>query len=289
MTEIKIMLDPGHFGSYYNASPTVAGYYESNMTWSLAAKLKSALEDYGFEVLLTRYSKDEDVELTERGRRGAGCDLFLSLHSNAASNDIADAPWLIHFSPDSKTDLDERSAAVARVLGPAVSSVMGVGAPFYYTKDVDFDRDSNGYLDDEYYGVLFGAKSVGVPGVIVEHGFHTHAATARWLLREENLTALAEAEASALANYYGMKKEETMSEAERAEFETLKRQVRSLEEKLTAETRRYDSVAECPAYGRDTVKKLVERGILKGRDGGALDLSDDAVRILVYLDRVGVI
>ena len=64
------MLDPGHFGSYYNASPTVSGYYESNMTWSLAAKLKSALEDYGFEVLLTRYSKDEDVELTERGRRG---------------------------------------------------------------------------------------------------------------------------------------------------------------------------------------------------------------------------
>lgn len=281
------MLDPGHAGSYYNASPSVAGYYESNMTWSLAAKLKASLESYGFEVGLTRKSKDEDVELTERGRRAYGYDLFLSLHSNAASSEVPDAPWLITFSEDAKTSLDERSTEAARVLGTVISRVMGISEPFFYTKSVDFDRDGNGYLDDEYYGVLFGAKSVGVPGVIAEHGFHTHPATARWLLDEENLTLLAEAEAAALAEYYGMKKEETMNEAEKAAFDTLSETVKVLKAKLESETRRYNTVEECPAFGRTVVKRLVDSGVLKGRDGGKLDLSDDAVRILVYLDRAG--
>lgn len=31
---IKIMLDPGHAGSYFNASPVVPGYYESRMAWT---------------------------------------------------------------------------------------------------------------------------------------------------------------------------------------------------------------------------------------------------------------
>ena len=286
--DIKIMLDPGHAGSYYNASPSVVGYYESNMTWSLALKLKRCLEERGFEVGLTRQSKDEDPELTERGRRAYGYDLFLSLHSNAAASEIPDAPWMISFSEDTKTSLDERSREISEVLGEVISRVMGISSPFYYTKGVDFDRDGNGYVDDEYYGVLFGAKSVGVPGVIAEHGFHTHPATARWLMNEENLEALANAEADALAEYFGIKKEdEAMSEAEKAAFDELAGTVKELERKLASETLRYDTVEACPLWGRETVKRLVDSGVLKGRDGGKLDLSDDAVRILVYLDRAG--
>lgn len=282
------MLDPGHAGSFYNASPSVVGYYESNMTWSLAAKLKAELEDYGFQVYLTRRTKDEDPELTERGRSASGCDLFLSLHSNAAATESADAPWLIHFSADGRSSLDEASAAVARALGEVVSEVMRISPPFYYTRSVDFDRDGNGYLDDEYYGVLFGAKSAGVPGVIVEHGFHTHPATARWLMNEENLTVLAKAEARCLADHYGMKKkEEPMTEAEKAAFDALKARVESLEGRLAVLAKRYDTVEQCPSWGRETVRKLVVSGVLKGRDDGRLDLSDDVVRLLVYLDRAG--
>jgi len=288
------MLDPGHAGSFYNASPSVEGYYESNMTWSLAGKLKAHLESYGFEVFLTRSRKDEDVELTERGRRARGCDLLLSLHSNAASNEIADAPWLIHLLPDAKTDVDERSLAAAKALGEVISKVMGLSAPFYYTRGVDFDRDSNGYLDDEYYGVLFGAKSVGVPAVIAEHGFHTHPATARWLMDEDNLDALARAEAEALAGFYGMKRKETaMSEEEKKAFnaltervKTLERKTKALEAKAGELSVRYDTVEQCPAYARATVKRLVDSGVLKGRTDGRLDLSDDAVRILVLTERI---
>ena len=214
---IRIMLDPGHAGSYFNASPVVEGYYESNMTWSFAHKLKAALEGYGFEVGLTRHTKDEDPELTERGRRAAGYNLFLSLHSNAANYESADAPWLIHLAGDTDTEIDEESVRVAVALGKVIPSIMGVSDSQYHIKRCDFDRNGDGKLNDEWYGVLFGAKSAGVPGIIIEHSFHTNKHAAEWLLDEKNLTELAEAEAAALAEYYGIE-ETPMTAEEKKEF-----------------------------------------------------------------------
>ncbi len=302
---MKVMIDPGHAGSYYNASPVVPGYYESNMTWSLAWKLKSALEARGFTVGLTRWDKNEDPELTERGRRSRGYDLFLSLHSNAAATSAPDAPWMIHFAPDGKTSIDEKSRAVAEILGQAVSKTMGVSAPYYYTKKTDFDRDGNGYLDDEWYGVLFGAKSVGVPGVIIEYSFHTNEKAARWLLNESNLIKLAEAEANALAKYYGMEVTEEMTAAEKKAFDELKKEVEKLvkaNKALKDRIDRYDEMGvydnaaikwayidkNLPDWARPTIKKLADKGILKGSGNNSLELSWLMMRILVILDRTGV-
>lgn len=283
---VRIMLDPGHAGSYFNGSPVVAGYYESAMTWRLSQKLKTALEAYGFDVGLTRQTIDEDPELTERGRRAKGYDLFLSLHSNAAAGEEPDAPWLIHFLPDGKTDIDEASAAVAHLLGDVVSGVMGVSAPFYYTKGVDFDRDGNGYLDDEYYGVLFGTKSVGVPGVIVEHSFHTNKAAAKWLSVDTNLDKLAEAEAEALARYYGME-DKGMTKAEQQAFKELEEKVAKLERRIENVKPKYNWTKACPDWAEATVHKLLSKGYLKGDQNGQLNLSEDMCRILTILDRAG--
>ena len=310
---IKIMLDPGHAGSYFNASPVVAGYYESNMTWSLTLKLKTELEKYGIVVGLTRTSKDEDPDLTTRGQRAKGYDLFLSLHSNAAASEAPDAPWIIHFLPDSKTNVDEKSKAVAQVLGPVVSETMGVSAPFYYTKDCGaYDRDGNGYYDDEYYGVLFGAKLVGVPGVIIEHSFHTNTKATKWLMSESNLQKLAENEAKAIANYYGIKEEDLpMTAAERKDFEALQATVKSLTsqvKELSAENDNlrerldhydkmdvYDNAAtkwayidgNLPSWAAPTIKKLVRKGYLKGNDKNSLELNYILLRVFVILDRAG--
>lgn len=50
---------------------------------------------------------------------------------------------------------------------------------------------------------------------------------------------------------------------------------------------RYNKLSEIPEYYRDTIEKLVNKGILKGGDKG-LDLSEDMLRILVMNDRAGV-
>lgn len=283
----SIMLDPGHAGLYYNQSPVVPGYYESAMTWKLSQKLKAALEAYGFKVGLTRYGIFDDPELTARGMAAKGYDLFLSLHSNASSGEKPDAPWIIHFAEDGKMYTDEVSEAVARVLGPVISEVMGVSDPYYYTKSCDFDRNRNGAIDDEWYGVLFGAKEVGVPGVILEHSFHTNKAAAEWLSVDENLDKLAEAEAEALARYYGMEENKPMTKEEKQAFEAYKNRTQAIEKKVAKLSRRYDTVEDCPSYGRATVKRLVDAGVLKGRTGGKLDLSEDSIRLLVYLNRAG--
>ena len=51
---------------------------------------------------------------------------------------------------------------------------------------------------------------------------------------------------------------------------------------------RYDTVEDVPVWAQETVQKLVEKGFLNG-DGQGLDLSHDQVRLLVILDRAGIL
>lgn len=53
------------------------------------------------------------------------------------------------------------------------------------------------------------------------------------------------------------------------------------------EEMRYNTLEEIPEYYKPTVKKLLEKKILKGTDKG-LDLSEDMLRIFVIHDRVGI-
>ena len=83
----KICLDAGHYGKY-NQSPAVKTYYESDMNWKLHLLLKKYLEQYGFEVITTRSCQDKDLALTSRGKASKGCDLFISIHSNAVGSRV---------------------------------------------------------------------------------------------------------------------------------------------------------------------------------------------------------
>lgn len=203
-----VCLDAGHYGKY-NRSPVVSAYYESDMAWTLQRLLKQKLERRGIAVVTTRTDKDKDLALVTRGKKSKGAELFLSLHSNAASTVKPDWVVGISFVEDKNSDLDERSKTIATGLSAAVARVLGVDYQVT-TKASSTDRDGDGRQDD-YYGVLRGAYSVGTPGVILEHGFHTHEATAKWLLKEENLDKLADAEAEVIAAWLGRKEEKRVN------------------------------------------------------------------------------
>ena len=212
MKEVKIMLDAGHYGKY-NRSPAVPAYYESDFTFKFTNMLKAALEGYGFKVGTTRTDQAKDLGLTDRGKAAAGYDLFISIHSNAVGsgvNNSVDYPVAITMVNDDKVSIDEESKAVGEILAQVVAAAMGTSqAARTYTKLSANDRDGNGIKDDEYYGVLHGAKLVRVPGIILEHSFHTNAKAAAWLLIDSNLQAMAAAEAAALTSYYGIRKQES--------------------------------------------------------------------------------
>lgn len=200
-----VCLDAGHCGKY-NRSPVVPEYYESDMNWKLHLLLKVELEKYGIQVKTTRADKAKDLGLEARGKASKDCDLFISLHSNAASTESVKYVAAMYMVDDNCGVMDEQSKQFALLLAESVAAVMHL--PYNtWTSKSSSDRDGNGYKDD-YYGVLRGAHTVHTPGVIIEHGFHTNTATTKWLLNDSNLKKLAEAEAKTIAKWFEVEKEE---------------------------------------------------------------------------------
>lgn len=62
-----------------------------------------------------------------------------------------------------------------------------------------------------------------------------------------------------------------------------------LNEKVEGEEEmvKFNTLEEVPAYGQETVKKLMDCGALKGDKSGNLNLSEDMLRTFVILDRMG--
>lgn len=194
MSKIKICLDAGHVGSKYNQSPVVKTYYESAMVWKLHLKLKAELETQGFEVITTRADIDTDLGVYERGVASKGCNVFISLHSNACSTESVDYP-VVYRAYDNLNDVDALTLQIAKRIG----ELMG-------TNQAGRTAIRKNSAGGEYYGVLRGARAVGTPFyMLIEHSFHTNAAATKWLSVDANLDKLAVAEAELLADYFGVK------------------------------------------------------------------------------------
>ena len=181
----KVCLDAGHYGNY-NAG-VVKGYYESVRMWKLTELLAQELNARGIAVIKTRSNQATDLALTSRGRKAKGCDLFLSMHSNAAGAESVDYP--VAYVP-----LNGTGTAIGQKLADIVADVMGT-----VQKGRTATRKGSGGAD--YYGVIRGAVAVGVPGVILEHSFHTNPKAAAWLMSDANLTKLAKAESDCIAEW----------------------------------------------------------------------------------------
>lgn len=189
----KICLDAGHVGSKYNQSPVVKTYYESAMVWALHLKLKAQLEARGFQVVTTRASIDTDLGVYERGTASKGCDVFISLHSNACGTESVDYP-VVYRAYDNKNSVDTLALKLAKKVGELMGTTQ---AGRRATR-----KNSSG---GEYYGVLRGARAVGTPYyMLIEHSFHTNTKATKWLSKDANLDKLAVAEADILAEFFGM-------------------------------------------------------------------------------------
>lgn len=194
MAKVKICLDAGHYGKYYNQSPANTKYYESEMMWKLHLLLKKHLEAYGIEVITTRSGIDKDLDLTARGKTAKGCDLFLSLHSNAVGdkvNEKVDYPIAL-------VPISGNGDELGKKLADCVQKTMGT----QQAGRIEARRGSNG----DYYGVIRGATAIGVVGIILEHSFHTNTKAVNWLMQASNLEKLAQAEAAVIAAHFGVQK-----------------------------------------------------------------------------------
>ncbi|MGN0606284.1 MAG: N-acetylmuramoyl-L-alanine amidase [Oscillospiraceae bacterium] len=200
----KICIDAGHYGKY-NQSPVHKSYWESDMTWKLHLLLKSALENRGFEVITTRSSQATDLGLEKRGKASKGCDLFISLHSNASSDVGASYSVACCMIDDKNVTIDDISVQLGKKLADKVTELMTgkFNGGTVWRRKGDYG---------DYYGVIRGAKSVGTPAILLEHGFHTNLGNTLFLLDENNLKTIASAEADIIADFFNVSADEKVFE-----------------------------------------------------------------------------
>lgn len=187
---MKVMIDPGHYSAIVNQSPVDPTYYESATVWVLANYLAESLRSMGVLVGMTRTNIDENPPLVERGKDSQGYDLFVSVHTNATGNsqgsDVANWPVCFVQVSGASTEIGER-------IGKALM-------PLFNASKYECYSVANAQGTD-YYGVLRGAAEVGVPGLIVEHGFHTCKADVELLKDDAFLRLLAETDAQTIVAY----------------------------------------------------------------------------------------
>ena len=163
------------------------------MVWALHLKLKAQLEARGFQVVTTRASIDTDLGVYERGTASKGCDVFISLHSNACGTESVDYP-VVYRAYDNKNNVDTLALKLAKKVGELMGTTQA-------GRTATRKNSSGG----EYYGVLRGARAVGTPYyMLIEHSFHTNTKATKWLSKDANLDKLAVAEADILAEFFGM-------------------------------------------------------------------------------------
>ena len=198
---MKVMIDPGHYGKYVNQSPVDKTYYESATVWVLANYLAESLRSMGVLVGMTRTNIDENPPLVERGHMASGYDLFVSVHTNATGNSQGSetANWPVCF-----TQVSGASTEIGERIGKALM-------PLFNATKYECYSVSNAQGTD-YYGVLRGSAEVGIPGLIVEHGFHTCKADVELLKDDAFLRLLADTDAQTIVAYLKEKEGQTVEQ-----------------------------------------------------------------------------
>lgn len=209
--KILIVLDPGHYPKYNKG--VVGGYYEGDKMYTLTEYEKTALEKYGFTVIITR-KRSSDMALYSRGqvavKNGKGYDtvVFISNHSNAGVSSANGVEvYRSLYLPDSED--------LATKLMVAIEKVMDAETGLTKNRYRGVKTRKCNYGD--YYGVIRGAVSgatstaTAKKGVVdyaflIEHGFHTNKKECAFLNDDDNLKKIAEVKAEVLADYFDMTK-----------------------------------------------------------------------------------
>lgn len=212
---LVVVLDPGHDASHAGAYKN--GLKEQDLTLKIAQYCKEELEKYsGVTVYMTRttaacaFGGDNSNCLKSRAQyaQSVGANVFVSLHLNSNTNTSAYGveiyrpntnyrPDIHNTAKDLADDILEQLAALGlNNRGTFVRSCQDVDDPEYIYPD-------GSHAD--YYAVIRNCKRVGIPALIVEHAFLSNASdVANYLNSEEKLKRLGVADATGIANYFGL-------------------------------------------------------------------------------------
>ncbi len=225
---------------------------ENDFNAGVADMLMPMLNRCGFRTVAVA-AEDTDTPLSVRVRRAnqAKADAYISIHANAFGNGWNDAngveSWIY----------DKADAKTVR-LGELVQKEL-----IQATKRKDRGLKKS--------GSLYVLNATHMPAVLVECGFMTNREEAQLLLSNAYRKDCAKAICKALCSYFGVayQEEGNQPEVQKEEEEDMKR---------------YQKVEDLP-YGKETIQKLIDDGVLSGDKEGNLHLSEDMLRVFMILDR----
>lgn len=194
---VTVVIDPGHGGPATVATNLGAcynGLQEKDMTLATAMALKSELEKYGnVTVYLTR---NTDVEISLKDRITAAklvnADVVVSVHYNASGNHLLYGSEI--FVPCGALYSQGASLGQSIMKQWTASGMIDKGVKTRVGKSGD------------YYGVIRHGATMGIPTIILEHGYMDNPHDFGNVDSVSDWQKLAALDAAGIANYYGLKK-----------------------------------------------------------------------------------
>lgn len=197
-----IVLDPGHGAQTIGAVNAAEGLYEYEITYKIAQYCKQELERYNdVEVYITRSSLEDTPELDERAEFAYqhGADALVSIHINSASTVSANGVEAFVSAYD-----EYSTSGLASIILGRLSSDIG-----FYNRGVKTKLSESGlYYDNgslaDYYAIIRNSARLGVKAMLLEHGFIGNSTDASYMNSDEKLKKIGIADASGIAEYYGL-------------------------------------------------------------------------------------
>jgi len=226
----RVVVDAGHGGPDHGMSGPTGGagftIYEKDITLSIARRLGNRLRSAGVGVVYTR-TRDTLIALSDRGRiaNEAAADLFISIHVNAPSpawkSPAAARGFETYFLAEAKTEdarrVEQMENEAVRFETPSAAH-KGDALSFIIADMLQNEhlRESSAlaelvqrHLAAKHPGPDRGVKQAGfrvlvtafMPSVLVEVGFGTNVAEARYLASAKGQEEIAAAISAATLEY----------------------------------------------------------------------------------------
>lgn len=211
---VVVVLDPGHDDSEgcTNSHPDL-NMYEQELNLAIGLACRDRLLEYeGIKVYMTR----EDGTCPDAENGGEECirartdltaevdaDLFVSLHCNGTTGVYGAETNGCEVYVSNYSQFQEECSRLGELVIQNLTKLdIADGGVRVRTKE------EKGYYDDgsvkDWYYLISNNVDNGYPAIIIEHAYMDNAHDNAILQKEENLKAIGEADADAIAAYYGL-------------------------------------------------------------------------------------
>ena len=187
--KLTIVLDPGHnYGGDDGAYATHNGvrYIERDLNMQIALKLKSCLEEEGYNVLMTRDAGDRFTDSLKDSLKkrvelanSKDTDLFISIHHDSSSSYTASG-FTAFYSTVKGNELryDKKLSDISKKIATNIANKVSS----------DLGYKNRGARDNDFYVI----KNTLTPAILLECGFISNPTEAKKIANNSNQLKLAQ-------------------------------------------------------------------------------------------------